>query len=263
VLFVEGTWGQSLDQLWREHLRALLKLPAFERIVGFSKHNLVAMSNANMQLANKTSTVSLGLDEIISCELKKKPFDCAVVAWDLVPAWDSGSDASACRWEDTLLLYGGLSRSKSLPEPWRESAEQRIKDLLSRKSPSQRRSIPRPESHAVLSVCMEPEFEGVLLHEAGVKAALGLKGKSVPGWPKTWNQMVNPRPSDTLAKAIEAARKLKPKPAVFRKMHLPMRMAKHEWGSFFLNSAKGEFLSYVLSYSSSRRLMELLAATEK
>lgn len=105
---------------------------------------------------------------------------------------------------------------------------------------------------------MEPEFEGILLHETGVKAALGLKGKSVPDWPKTWHRMTDPRPSETLAKAIEAARRIKPKPQVFRKLHLPMRMAKHAWGSFFLKSATGGFLGHVSNYPLSLRLKELL-----
>jgi hypothetical protein len=37
-----------------------------------------------------------------------------------------------------------------------------------------------------------------------------------------------------------------------------MRMAKHAWGSFFLRSAKGDFLGYVMNYPLSRRLRELL-----
>jgi hypothetical protein len=262
VLFAEGTSGTSLDHLWHEQMRVLLDLPAFERVVGIGKNHLVAMSNANMRLKYKTSTVSVGLDEIIAAELKERPFDCAVVAWDLVPPWDSGSDASACRWEETLLLYEGLARSKHLPEPWRAAAEERFKELKSREVPRQS-AIPKPALHTVLAVCMASEFEGVLLHESGVKAALGLKGKSVPGWPNTWSRMIDPRPSKTLAEAIEAARRMKPKPAVFRKIHLPMRMAKHEWGSFFLKSAKGDFLSYVLGFPLSRRLKELLGASAR
>lgn len=263
VLFVEGTSGSSLDGLWRMEIPALLKLPRFERVVGFSKHNLVAMSNANMGLKYKTSTVSVGLDEIIARELKLQPFDCAVVAWDLVPAWDSGSDASACRWADTLLLYEGLSRSKRLPTAWRELAEQRFAELKSRATPSQRSSIPCPAPHTVLGVCMEPEFEGMLMDEAGVKAALGLKGKTVRDWPNTWGRQQNPRPSETLAKAIEAARRIQPKPTVFRKIRLPLREAKHEWGGLFIKSATSGFRENLMNHPISGRLRLLLAGSTK
>ena len=37
-----------------------------------------------------------------------------------------------------------------------------------------------------------------------------------------------------------------------------MRKAKHAWGSFFLKSAKGDFLGHVLNYPLSHRLKELL-----
>jgi hypothetical protein len=258
VLFVEGTSGPPLDELWRNEIPALLSLPPFERVVGFSKHNLVAMSNANIGLKHKTSTVSVGLDELIARELRTKPFDCAIVAWDLVPAWDSGSDASACRWEDTLLLYEGLSRSNSLPVAWRERAEQRFKQLKARAIPSHRTSVPRPAPNTVLGVCMEPEFEGMLLDESGVKTVLGLKGK-VHQWPNTWERQREPRPSETLAKAIEAAKRVQPKPPVFRKIRLPLREAKHEWARLFIKGSTGGFRDRLLSHPVSQRLLLLLA----
>lgn len=261
VLFVEGTSDPSLDGLWRDAIPVLLSIQPFERVVGFSKHNLVAMSKANMGLKYKTSTVSVGLDELIARELKKKPFDCAVVAWDLVPAWDSGSDPSACRWEDTLLLYEGLSRSKSLPVAWCECAEQRFNELKARAAPSDRTSIPRPAPNTVLGVCMEPEFEGLLMDETGVKAALGLKGK-VRNWPSTWARQRDPRPSETLAKAIEVARRIQPTPSVFRKIRLPLREAKHEWGRFFIKGAAGGFRAKMLNHPVAQRLILLLSESQ-
>lgn len=258
VLFVEGTSGPPLDGLWREEMAAFLGFPPFERIVGIGKNHLVAMSNANLGLRHRTSTVSVGLDSIIANELKKKDFDCAVVAWDLVPAWDSGSDASACRWRDTLLLYEGLARSKHLPAAWRKAAEQRYEELSSRAEPSERKTVPQPAPNTVLSVCMEPEFESMLLHEAGVKEVLGLKGRPPRDWPKTWKRLQDPRPSDTLAQAIADARQARPKPEVFRKVPLPLREAKHEWGRLFINSAAGAFRKHLLKHPTSARLKELL-----
>jgi hypothetical protein len=260
VLFVEGTSGPALEGLWGNEIAQLLSIPSFERVVGFSKHNMVAMSNANIGLKHKTSTISVGLDVLIARELTVKPFDCAVVAWDLVPSWDSGTDASACRWKDTLLLYEGLSRSERLPVEWRMRAEQRFKELNARDIPSRRLAISRPAPFAVLGICMEPEFEGMLMDEAGVKAILGLKGK-VRGWPNTWERQQDPRPSETLSKAIEAARKVQPKPMVFRKIRLPLREAKHEWGRLLIKESAGRFRDKLLNHPISKRLLLLLAET--
>ncbi|WP_232293564.1 hypothetical protein [Stigmatella aurantiaca] len=261
MLFAEGTTDSSLERLWGQELPAFLGLAPFDRVVGFSKHHMVAMSKANMSLPHKTSTTSVGLDVILAQELQKKDFDCAIVAWDLVPAWDSGSDATACRWQDTLLLYEGLARSQKLPPLWHQRATERLHDLKSRAQPSDRKFLPRPEPGTVLSVCMEPEFEGLLLDEAGVKAALGLKGKKLPHrWPTTWLHTPAPRPSETLAKAIEAARSIQPRPPVFRKVRRPLREAKHEWGRLLLNSATPEFRRKILAHPVSERLRLLLAA---
>ncbi|MDC0711469.1 hypothetical protein POL68_23560 [Stigmatella sp. ncwal1] len=261
ALFAEGTTDPSLDKLWGEEIPKFLGLAPFDRVIGFSKHHMVAMSKANMSLKFKTSTLSVGLDVILAQELQKKDFDCAVVAWDLVPAWDSGSDATACRWQDTLLLYEGLARSQKLPPLWHQRATERFHELKARPKPSDRKALPRPEPGMVLSVCMEPEFEGLLLDEAGVKAALGLKGKKLPRrWPTTWKHTPAPRPSETLARAIEAARSLQPQPPVFRKVRQPLREAKHEWGRLLLSSATPEFRRNILAHPLAERLRLLLSA---
>ncbi len=174
VLFVEGTTGSALQALWGEEIPKQLGLLPFDRVVGFTKGHLVAMSNENMKLKHRTSTILVGFDQLLARELDKKTFDCAVVAWDLVPAWDSGSDASACRWKETLLLYEGLARSKVVPEVWSDRARDRLEELRSRAEPSHRSRLPQPAPQTVLGVCMDPEFEGWLLSEAGVKSALGL-----------------------------------------------------------------------------------------
>lgn len=263
VLFVEGTSGKPLNDLWSRGVSRLLGLLPFERVVGIGKRHLVAMSNANMKLKHRTSAVSVGIDALIKRELDRQDFDCAVVAWDLVPPWDSGSDASACRWQETLLLYEGLARSEQLPLPWREQAQRRFDELIAREKPSLRPGVPRPAAHTVLSVCMEPEFEGLFLDEAGVKAVLGLRGKPPRGWPGTWDRIRDPRPSGTLEKAIEAARRVRPKPEVFRKIRQPLREAKHEWGHLLLTSATGGFQEGILKHSISNRLRALLTASGK
>jgi hypothetical protein len=261
ALFAEGTADPSLDKLWGDEIPRFLGLAPFDRVIGFSKHHMVAMSNANMNLKHSTSTTSVGLDIILAQELQRKEFDCAVVAWDLVPAWDSGSDATACRWHDTLLLYEGLARSRALPTLWRQQASERLRELTSRAKPSDRKAFPHPAPGMVLGLCMEPEFEGLLLDETGIKAALGIKGKRLPRrWPTTWKHVSAPRPSETLAKAIEAARSMQPRPPVFRKVRQSLREAKHEWGRLLLSNATPEFRSKILAHPVSERLLLLLAS---
>jgi hypothetical protein len=262
VLFVEGSAGPSLDRLWRERIPVLFRLHPFERVVGISKHHLVAMTNANLGLKHRTSTISLGLDALIARELQAKPFDCAVVAWDLVPPWDSSADAQACLREEALLLYGGLSRSQVLPESWRQNAERRHQEIQAHKRKMLSAGPPRPAPNEVLTVCMEPEFEGLLLHEAGVRSVLGVTGKSVRDWPKTWNRPLQTRPSETLSKAIEAARRVKPKPPIFRKLGRSMREAKHDWAQLFLEEASAGFRKHLLQHAISTRLTDVVGAPE-
>ena len=90
--FVEGslTSGDDRDpllSLWRKALPGALGLRAIEHMVPISKHHLVAMDRENRHLPTPTSTVSVSLDEILAKELKTRPFDTAVVAWDLGDGW--------------------------------------------------------------------------------------------------------------------------------------------------------------------------------
>lgn len=202
------------------------------------------------------------LDQLMVRVLARHPFDVAVVAWDLVPAWNPRE--SFCRWIETVDLYRFLSASPDLPEIWSEKARQRLRDLSERAAPSARQRIPRLEPGMVLPVCMEPLFEGLLVQdERAVKRALGVK-KEPKGWPRNGWSDANERHPDlkVLAPAITALRRVHPAPEVFRKIRGDMRTHKNEWGEFLLREllADDQARPLLLSHPISKRLAELFGS---
>jgi len=116
--------------------------------------------------------------------------------------WDP--EATPCRWQETLWLYEALASNSSLPPIWQRWARDRITELRARDVPSERASVPVLQEGAVLAVCMDPMFEGLMRHEDGVRHTLGLRAKQVKNWPTGWNTAKNPK--RLLQKAIVAAR---------------------------------------------------------
>jgi hypothetical protein len=263
ALFVEGSPSpptkrgrEILDVIWNERLGKSLDLPPFDRIVPISKTHLVAMDPANPPMSGAGER----LDQLMARVLARKPFDVAVVAWDLVPAWNPKEEF--CRWRETVNLYRFLSDSRALPEIWREKARQRFQDLSSRRVPSARQHLPPLEPCMVLPICMEPVFEGLLVqNEGAVKRALGLK-REPKGWPRTgWADPRERRPDlNVLAPAITAIQRLRPTVDVFRKIRGDMRTHKNEWGEFILREllADDRARPLILSHPISKRLTELL-----
>jgi len=264
ALFVEGSQPpltnrgrDTLNVIWNERLGNFLGLPPFDPIVPISKPHLVAMDPAKPPMSGAGER----LDQLMARVLARKPFDVAVVAWDLVPAWNPHE--KFCRWRETVNLYRFLSDSRVLPEIWREKARQRFQDLSSRAEPGARQRLPLLEPGMVLPVCMEPVFEGLLVQDEGaVKRALGVK-REPKGWPPTgWSDPRERRPDlNVLARAITALWQLRPAPEILRKVRGDMRTHKNEWGEFLLREllADDRARPLVLSHPISRRLAELLA----
>jgi hypothetical protein len=263
ALFVEGSLSpptrrgrDALGVIWNERLGGVLGLPRFDPVVPISKTHLVAMDPRNPPMSGAGER----LDQLMVRVLSRDPFDVAVVAWDLVPAWNPRGEF--CRWNETLDLYRFLSASRDLPGIWREKAQQRLEDLSGRAVPGARQRLPQVEPGMVLPVCMEPLFEGLLVQdEAAVKRALGVK-KEPKGWPRTgWSDATERRPDlNVLAPAITALRRHRPAPGVFRKVRGDMRTHKNEWGELLLRELleDSHARSLVLSHPISRRLTELL-----
>ncbi len=235
ALFVEGSESppvprgiRSLESIWNEHLPRALGLRTFSSVVPISKTHLVAMDPDKPPM----SGAGEGLDQRMVRVLRRNPFDAAVIAWDLVPAWNPQGDF--CRWQETLALYRHLSESTHLDDAWKTSAAQRLADLEGRRTPAARTRPPQLTHHMILALCMEPMFEGLLVQdEAAVKQALGLRGK-VPGWPRQgWGDAQERRPDEQLlAPAVNAARSQAPR--IIAGVRGDWDVNKDGWGEFLL-----------------------------
>jgi hypothetical protein len=232
--FVEGSDGlprkEFLLRIWRELLPGSLSLLKLDRVVPISKKHLLALDPRNPPMSGSSEP----LDALMVRELEKRSYDVALVAWDLIPAWNKA--ASVCRWEETLDLYRYLAQSRHLKDPWKKSARERYRELSARETPGARTRLPSLTAGLVLGLCMEPVFETLLVQdEMLIRKALGVTGKNVPGWP-IWDPIRSRRPdTELLQKAIVAAHRLRPAPAIFRKIHGDMRTAKDEWGHYLLS----------------------------
>ena len=259
VLFAEGSLGQPTRRgdpfvnLWQDLMVRELELLPFARVVPIDKRALVAMDPESPPM----SGASVGLDELILREIEGGGIDVAVVAWDLLPPWDPRADI--CRWDECMSLYRHLSRSTVLPNAWLRNAASRYAELRARPSPNARPGVPRPKSDSVLTVCMEPMFEAVLMAcEDGVRRALGVGGRRVPGWPRWSGPGVVDR--DVIQPSVSAARAMRPKPHVFRQIPGDFRTAKHEWAEYLLRKlfADRRCRERVVQSPTCRRLMEVV-----
>lgn len=264
ALFVEGSLApptkrgrEILGVIWNDRLGRSLGLPTFDPVVPISKTHLVAMDPKNPPMSGAGER----LDQLMVRVLARNPFDVAVVAWDLVPAWNP--HGSFCRWIETVDLYRFLSASPYLSEIWREKARQRLRDLSERATPGARQRLPRLEPGMVLPVCMEPLFEGLLVQdERAIKRALGVK-REPKDWPRDgWSDANERRPDlNVLAPAITVLRRVRPALEIFRKIRGDMKTHKNEWGEFLLRELldDDQARSLILSHPISKRLSELLA----
>ena len=241
ALFVEGPSehlhdGHSFVRLWQEAILGNLGLPRFDHICAINKKFLIAMRPGSP----KMSGASLPLDHLIEQKRKELGFDCAVVAWDLVPGW-AGGVAHLCRWEETVEFYEGIARSRALPNSWTAFAAARVQDLTNRTVPSERAALTKLAPNSIMALCMEDMFESLIAcDERMVKNLLGCHGKEVNGWPKKWKRP--PKRVDTalLSPAIAAARRLRPRVVEAFAVQGDMITAKHEWGYFFVQRMLSE-----------------------
>jgi hypothetical protein len=237
ALFVEGpneplSSSHPFVRLWQQAILANLNLPAFDFIYPINKKFLISMRPG----APKISGASLKLDVFIEQKRRADNFDCAVVAWDLVPGWFGGI-GQLCRWNETLEFYQGMARSEVLPPTWTNFAEARVADLIERPEPGARPAITRLAPGAVLAICMDTVFESLVASdEKAVRELLGCSGKQVPKWPKSWKALPSRVDTDVLGPSIAAVRALRPKVPQAFTVRGDLITAKHEWGEFFLRS---------------------------
>jgi hypothetical protein len=259
VAFVEGSNSglrgspkDHLHRLWASTLVQTLRLHKIERVVGVGKASIVACC-PDMGLRRKSTAMREAIDEIMARELRSAPFDCALVAWDLLPPWDR--ETKACRREEILALYSGIGSSKHLPAEWKKSARARLAELKRRSAPVARQQASRPVRYSVLTLCMEWMFESMFMNERAVRTALGLVDMEVAGWPGHWSRAER-GPDKLLQRAIVAAQRRRPLPDVFRRIHGDMHTAKHEWGTYLVGHSA--LRDHVARDRIGARLIELL-----
>jgi hypothetical protein len=265
ALFVEGSHATPparglppLESIWG-HLRDALGLVSFSRIIPISKKHLVAMDPDQPRM----SGAGEALDQLMARVLEQHPFQAAVVAWDLVPAWNP--EGEFCRWDETLRLYRFLAQSARLPALWQHKARTRHVELSQRAHPGARTAPPALEEGAVLTVCMEPMFESLLVQkESAVRRALGVGNQPIRGWPRQgWGDASVTRPdADVLAPAINALLAVRPRLDAVKRVRGNMRTRKNEWGELLLRRLLDdhEGRASIMQHPLSRRLVELLPA---
>lgn len=248
-----GPRGDPFLELWQGILVRELDLMPIARVVPIDKRHIVTMDPGSVPM----SGASIGLDELILREIDGDGVDAAVVAWDLLPPWNS--EAKTCRWSECLALYQNLSRSEVLPASWRENAGSRYAELQRRSRPGARSRQPRLASYSILTVCMEPMFEAVLMTcEAGVRRALGVSGRRIPDWPRWSTRGAVDR--NVLQRALLAAKRVRPWPRVFGQIRGDFVNAKHEWAEHLLRKlfADERCRDQVLQSPICRRMAELM-----
>lgn len=264
ALFVEGSEGppaarkpSALQRIWNDDLARSVDIPAFDVVVPISKKHLVAMDPDNPPMSGAGES----LDQLMVRMMRREPFDAAVVAWDLVPAWNP--TGSQCRWRETLDFYRLLSVSECLPALWKQRAGKRWRELDGRASPGERERPPRLVRGMALALCMEPMFEGLLVQdEAALKRALGVQGKPLTRWPpaKRWKNRGRHDPDRKLiGPAVSAARNVKPQPRKLRPVRGSWLTNKDGWGEFLLREllADEQARPTVLAHPLCRRLAEV------
>ncbi|TVQ97374.1 MAG: hypothetical protein EA398_14610 [Deltaproteobacteria bacterium] len=266
ALFVEGSMAPppahrtpALERIWNEHIADQLAVDRFAPIVPISKKHLVAMDPAAPTMSGSGER----LDQLLVRMLRRHPFDVAVVAWDLVPAWNP--EGTFCRWQETLDFYRLLAASQVLPRNWTAAAQARYQDLSTRSVNNARPGPPKLSAHAIVAVCMEPMFEGLLVQdEQAVRRALGLEGARAPGgWPGTgWGAPAARQPdSALLVPAIASLRRIRPRNEVAKRIVGDFRTNKDGWGEYILRQLLRDEQArpVVLGHPIYRRLREWLS----
>jgi hypothetical protein len=246
------TGADLLVQLWRDEIPRAIGCPCPDAVFGINKGSVAALRLRQMKF-KRTTSIAEPLDDILERHRKTAGIDCFVVIWDLVPPWDK--QLAPCRWNETLALYEGLSLSKSLAQPFRQYAERRFAEMTQRTQANARARVPRLARGTILPVCVKPLFESVFIDEDAMRRCLGVRSRRVRDWPARW-QPEDPKASDVIASAVDAAGRSGPNRALFNRIGFDYETRKTEWGIHFLHS--GLFDETLRAHSFGKRLGELV-----
>lgn len=238
ALFVEGSVPHGPKDhcaaLWNRTLLPALGRAEVDLVVPIGKDAITRL------LGLRASTSVAGLDERIAQMVRRALLDpsrdALVIAWDLEPV---DRDQTRCAWREKLGVYRGLERSP-LPElagtAWARCAAEKAAALeLRRGLPAEglHHSAVRPG--AVVGLCMEPMFEGLLTRDGRALRSVMELDQEPRAWPAAKRWGADERdPSGTLEQAIDAMRELRPRAKIRRILRSIYSEAKDEWCDYLL-----------------------------
>lgn len=254
AFFVEGSNSPigskpTLLEVWSEICASLGVLLPTE-VFPIDKRFLVAMDPSSPPMSGNAE----GLDDLLLRMFQRKPFDAALVLWDLCPPWLP--EAALCRWKETISLYAHMEQRHRLPAPFQSWVSQRHHELTHRPSAKQRRAPVKLTDGAIVPVCMEPEFESWLLQdEAALRAVLGLTGQQVKKWP-TLPKENSQRRKRHLTQAICAAQSASTE--ICKKIRGDWRTNQPGWTTYLCRSLASRSSDQWAAHPLARRLKEVL-----
>lgn len=239
ALFVEGSQSppgprqrDALTRIWCEHLPALAGCEPFAQVHPISKQAISLLDPKKTRPSGSGESI----DQHIARVRNNGPgFDAAVVAWDIEPplATTPPLPKERCIRHESMWFREQLSNSQSLraekwPEEWRTSNADRLREIQEPPAPE------RPVAHhEIRFLCMNPEFEILLLAERQIRLLFGVERKRLKGWPGDWKPTPARRGKAILHEAIEAVRTVRPSkfPSIPGTI---VRTAPNEWSEWLL-----------------------------
>ncbi len=265
ALFVEGAitpmtqrQREPLQEIWCNHVANLAERQSWSHVFPISKQHLENLDPNHP----KASGAGEALDQLITRQLcmTNNAFDAAVVAWDLLPPLH-GVDLSRCRRQEVQWLMERLRESTELPVEWKKNVGEWLSNTRKLKAigPAIRRGEIRP-------LCMDPEFESVLLIQKEIRAILGMNQKACKKgakWPRQWSIENQGDGKRILQAAIDAAKQTN------SSNQFPVRgtmteTAPNEWSEWFLRRMRqrNEIVEDLRSHPIVRRVADLLSISD-
>ena len=261
AVFVEGGFEPPrrggvtpLEELWLKTLLPQVGCTADCLLIPISKKTIVALDPAQP----KMSGAAEAFDQLFVRTLQKTAFDRAIVAWDLVPAWNPG--VTGCRRSEVLDFFRYMASSTCLAAGWKQYCHSKYQSLMVNHS-----VVPPPALKAgeIGVVVMEPMFEDILVQsEAGFRTVVGNFGKPKPkGWPNVgWGGGSKRPDTEVVAPAVAALRGVKPKPHVVGRIRGDFRTAKNEWAEYLVRHmlADQNFRAVITGHAIAQRVSFLI-----
>ena len=152
-------------------------------------------------------------------------------------------------------MYEALAASETLPGPWTAFASSRASEYRGRARPSARERPPELEPGATQLVCMEPEFEGILVQdETSLRRVLSMTANH--DWPRRWDPAQR-KLDRVLGPIVESLPRTHPAKRAIRG---GWRERKAEWGEYFLRALLQDQrgATAVAGHPTAQRLAEIL-----